>query len=231
MPAVSETFVTDGRASRAHRTRDAVVDALLELIDGGNLRPTAKEVAEAAGVSLRSVYVHFDDVEALFLTASARHHERIQALPGLQRPLDRSAPLAARVDQIVTRRRDVHERGAQVRRAALVQEPFSPALRRALDYGRAAARAETEAVFAPELAAVTESERPRLRAALDTTLGGAMWDQLRAHQGFSADEAAALVRDMLTTVLAGWGATTGAPSAEPGPDQQQPPHPPTAGSG
>jgi AcrR family transcriptional regulator len=67
--------VADGRATRAERTRIAVVDALLSLNEQGNLRPTAREIAAEAGVSLRSIYVHFDDVEALFIAAAIRHAE------------------------------------------------------------------------------------------------------------------------------------------------------------
>ena len=58
----------DGRAARALRTRNRVVDALLDLIDEGDLRPPAADVARRAGVSLRSVYQHFDDLETLFRT-------------------------------------------------------------------------------------------------------------------------------------------------------------------
>ena len=241
MPAVSETVVTDGRGNRATRTRQAVVDALLALIDGGNLRPTAREVAERAGVSLRSVYVHFDDVEALFVAASARHYERIQTLPSLQVPIDPTAGRSERIAQIVERRRDVFERGGQVRRAALLQEPFSPALRRALEFGRRASRGETEATFAAELDAVGDAERPRLRAAIETALSGSTWDALRAHHGFEIEEAAALVRDMVSAVLAAWTTTSTAPPATTAPaaapaagDTTTPsggPGPPTAGSG
>ena len=54
----------------AARTRTAVVDALLTLNARGHLRPTARDIAAEAGVSLRSVYVHFDDLEALFVESS-----------------------------------------------------------------------------------------------------------------------------------------------------------------
>src|SRR5437667_3708433 len=70
----------DGRAARATRTRDAVVDAFLALIDGGNLRPTARQVSERAGVSLRSVFQHFDDLEALFAAAADMQIERLTPL-------------------------------------------------------------------------------------------------------------------------------------------------------
>src|SRR4051794_7539538 len=71
---------SDGRTARSQRTRDSVVEALLDLLNAGNPRPTAREIAEQAGVSLRSVYVHFDDLEDLFLAATGRHLERILPL-------------------------------------------------------------------------------------------------------------------------------------------------------
>jgi AcrR family transcriptional regulator len=199
-------------------------------------------VAERAGVSLRSVYVHFDDVEALFVAASARHYERLQTLPSLQVPIDPTAARSERIARIVERRRDVFEHGGQVRRAALVQEPFSPALQRALDFGRRASRSETEAMFAPELDAVCEAERPRLRAAIETALSGFTWDALRTHHGFAIDEAAALVRDMVSAALDAWttpaAPPTGAPAAPGAPGAagntitpSVGPGPSTAGSG
>src|SRR3989304_5263636 len=60
----------DGRSARAARTRDAVVEALLTLIEEGDLRPTAQRVAEHARVSLRSVFQHFRDLESLFAAAA-----------------------------------------------------------------------------------------------------------------------------------------------------------------
>jgi AcrR family transcriptional regulator len=208
LPAVSETVVTDGRAGRAARTRKAVVDALLALIDAGNLRPTAREVADAAGVSLRSVYVHFEDVESLFLAASARHYERIQALVT---PWDPDAPLDERVDALVARRTRIYKEGAQVRRAALLQAPSSPALRNALERGRRAARAELEAVFAAELGRVAEAERVRLLAALEVVAGAGTHENLTTHPGLDgADEGVAgLMRDLVHATLTAWGVGRG----------------------
>ena len=55
----------DGRTVRAERTRQALVDALLSLLDEGQLQPTAERIAVRAGVSERSVFQHFPDREAL----------------------------------------------------------------------------------------------------------------------------------------------------------------------
>jgi TetR/AcrR family transcriptional regulator, regulator of autoinduction and epiphytic fitness len=198
---VSETVVTDGRASRSARTRAAVVEALLALIEGGNLRPTARQIADEAGVSLRSVYVHFDDVESLFIAAAGRHHERLEAL---RTPCQTTGPLGERITSLTERRRTMYEEGAQVRRAAVLQEPFSPALSRVFDLGRAAMRAEVEIVFAAELDELPEDERPQLAAALEVAISSGTWDSLRTRHDLPPDEAAALVQNMLRAVLAGW---------------------------
>jgi TetR/AcrR family transcriptional regulator of autoinduction and epiphytic fitness len=199
--------VADGRATRAERTRMAVVDALLSLNEQGNLRPTAREIAAEAGVSLRSIYVHFDDVEALFIAAAIRHGERLQSL---SRPLVTEGPLEARTDALLAHRRTIYEAGAGVRRAALLQEPFSPALRRALEVGRASGRAEVDQVFAPEISAAGEHGHG-LRQALALVTGATTWDVLRRYQGMSAAGAEAQMRTMVFALLEDWTAASTRP--------------------
>ena len=46
--------------------RAAIADALLSLLEEGELQPTATRIAERAGISLRLIYHHFGDLEALF---------------------------------------------------------------------------------------------------------------------------------------------------------------------
>ncbi|MGH9192217.1 MAG: TetR/AcrR family transcriptional regulator [Acidimicrobiales bacterium] len=211
---MAETTVTptesaggDGRASRAARTRNAVVDALLALNEKGNLRPTAREIAAEAGVSLRSIYVHFDDVESLLVAAAVRHGEY---LISLARPVPTEGSIDRRVAALVANRRTLYEAGSGVRRAALVQEPFSPALQRALEAGRKAARAEIDNVFAAEFAAAG-AHAGRLRQALALAIGSTSWDVMRRYQRMSADEAEEQLRTMVLALLEGWG---GASEAE-----------------
>ena len=70
----------DGRLARSARTRHAVVDALLDLLGEGDLRPTAARIAERAGVSLRLVFHHFDDVDAIYNELADRQAERVKPL-------------------------------------------------------------------------------------------------------------------------------------------------------
>jgi AcrR family transcriptional regulator len=190
----------DGRLSRAARTRTAVVDALLTLNAQGQLRPTARDIAAEAGVSLRSVYVHFDDLEALFVESSRRHTELLASvLP----PLLDEGTFAERLDAFLGRRVTIHEFAPGVRRAALLQEPFSPAIQQTMGQGRQALRAEVGCAFAPELAAVDGDELPLLRA-LDVATNAMTWESLRTFARLPVDEATAQVRAMVVAFVRAW---------------------------
>src|SRR5438034_7102235 len=111
----SVTSVTDGRTARAQRTRDAVVDSLLELVREGELRPTAPRIAERAGVSLRSVFQHFSDLEALYAVAAER---QLVMIAGLVRRLSPTGPLDDRLEAFVGQRSRVLEALTSVQRAS-----------------------------------------------------------------------------------------------------------------
>lgn len=183
---MTERGTVDGRVARAQRTRDAVVDALLDLNQEGSLRPTAREIADRAGVSLRSVYVHFDDLEDLFCAAGQRHYEHVRARSG---PLPVGGARDIRIEALVDQRARIMEAGIGVYRAAVLQEPFSPTMAKNMAIGRKLARAELESVFTPELAPLPEPERRQLLDALEITTNAATWTALRTHRRLSEDEA------------------------------------------
>lgn len=193
------------RTPRATRTREAVVDALLTLIDEGNLRPTAREIAAKAEVSLRSVYVHFDDVADLFHAAARRHFENLEPVIG-QRLCDDNAPFQERIDAFVERRARIYEASTNIRRAAALQEPFSPAIRDILDGARRFGRAEIDHVFAAELSRPNTAHGARQRSGLEVVAGVEAWDVLRRRQGLSEDQARDVVRGLVLTVLTGTAA-------------------------
>jgi AcrR family transcriptional regulator len=193
-----ETATVDGRSARAARTRDAVVESLLSLLNDGDLRPTARQVAERAGVSLRSVYVHFDDLEDLFTAAAHRffeqHRELVKILPT-------EGPLDDRLSAFVEQRVRMHEAAGPIRRAAVLQEPFSPTLAEVLAIGRQLSRGEIKQVFSIEIAAREKSARRSFVTELDVVAGGSTWESLRAHQGLSAADATVVLSSMLRAIL------------------------------
>jgi len=184
----------DGRRARRNRSRDLAVDALLDLLGEGVVRPTAQQVAERSGVSLRSIFRIFDDVESLHAAACARQVTRVRHL-FVDVPAE--GTLDNRIDQVVTINGRLYESIAPVRRAALRTAAESAAVQETLARARGWVRAEAERVFAEELAA---SSRDTV-SALELALSFEAWDQLRSAQGLSAARTSATVTRMLHAIL------------------------------
>ncbi len=189
---------TDGRTARSARTRDAVVESFLALIDEGHLRPTAKQVSERAGVSLRSVFQHFADLESLFAAAADRQVERLQAL-AVRIPAD--APFEERLRLFIDARARLLERITPVRRAALLHEPFSAEIARRLKWARELKRDEDEHVFALELRDLPASERREVLQALNAATAWACWETLRAHHTLSENDAKKVIGRTIRALL------------------------------
>lgn len=188
----------DGRLARGERARTAICDAMLDLIEQGDLRPTAPRIAERAGVSLRTVFQHFRDLEALFAAVSDRHAARLR--PVLQ-PVRRDGSLAERIDAFVRQRARFLEALTPVRRSALLMEPFSPEIARRLGQVRKLGRVEIERVFALELQGRTPADRRELLAALTAASCWSTWESLRRHQGLSLQAARKVLARTLDALL------------------------------
>ena len=188
----------DGRTARALRTREAIVEASIALVDEGDLRPTAPRIAERAKVSVRSVFQHFDDLEGLYAAVGDRIVER---LSHVLMTVDGSLPIAERIEEVVRQRVILLEAITPVRRAATVHAPFSAEVRQRLQKGHDFMRAEVERVFEPELSGQDAEDRADLLDALDTALSWASWDNLRSLNGRSADEAQVILVRMVTAIV------------------------------
>jgi TetR/AcrR family transcriptional regulator of autoinduction and epiphytic fitness len=190
----------DGRTARAERTRDAVVDALLALIGEGDLRPTGARIAERAGVSLRSVFQHFEDLESLLAAAVARQVGRISELFG---PLPTDGPLGERARALVDQRATLYEFITPTRRAAVLREPFSPTLSRGHDLLLRSSAAQLDRVFDAELSALAPSERREVAAALAAVTAWETWENLRARQHLAVPAANRVMSRTVIALLSG----------------------------
>jgi TetR/AcrR family transcriptional regulator, regulator of autoinduction and epiphytic fitness len=178
----------DGRTVRAERTRQALVDALLGLLDQGQPRPTAAEIAARAGVSERSVFQHFPDREALLEAVAREQYQRV--VPTLV-PVDSSLPLPERIEQFVAQRSRLYERIGGVRRAGLLIEHESTSVAGWIATARQQKAAEVERVFRRELDDTPPDEREPLRTALVMVCSWTAWDSWRTHQKLSVARARA----------------------------------------
>jgi AcrR family transcriptional regulator len=196
-PNAPDGTTLDGRNARADRTHRALTDAMLELLDEGDLKPTAERIAGRAGVSERTLFQHFPDREALFQGAALAQAERIAPLV---EPLPAtSAPVEERVRAFVAQRARLLERVTPVRRAALLMEPTSETIAGWLAAVRQGAAAEVEEVFTPELEG--REDRAELLASLVAAAAWPTWESLRAHQGLSPERAEAALSRTISALL------------------------------
>lgn len=197
-PVAAPAPPTDGRTARAQRTRASIVDALLSLLEEGDLNPPASRIAERAGISLRLIYHHFGDLESLFRAVSAREAERLSVFA---EPIDADLPLPERIDLLVAQRVALLETVTPVRRAALLQEPFSEELRAARDAFHEIGCDQVRYLFAGELAALPGERRAPVTDAIATALLWGFWNDLRT-MGRSPTEGGAALRELVRALLA-----------------------------
>jgi AcrR family transcriptional regulator len=188
------TSGVDGRVLRGARTKGRIVQALLDLVTDGVANPTAAAIAERAGVSVRSVFQHFDDLESLYADLAAEQSVRVAPL---LESLERPESLDERIDALVAQRRELFEVISPVRHAIGGRASESPALRRRLDEIATALRRQVAQQFDTELAALDPTVASTLLDVVDTVSSFEVWDRFRTVQRLAPSDAA----DAMATAL------------------------------
>ena len=186
--------LSDGRRERSRSSRSRIASAMLELVAKGEVAPSAAQVAEVAGVGLRSVFRHFKDMDALYREMSEEIEARV--LPILLRPPE-GTTWQQRLTDLAERRARIFEAIMPFRISANIRRFESPYLMQ--DYRRLLRlEAETLEAHLPEhVRADTLGAR-----GLNVILSFNTWRLLRHDQGLTVEEAKAVVRRMLDDALA-----------------------------
>ena len=190
----------DGRAARSYRARLALADALLDLLNEGVGRPTAAQIAERAGVSLRLVFHHFDDLEAIYASAGDLQIERVRTLT---KPVDPALPFEERVATFLKIRARVFEYVSPVRRASMRLETSSAEISRRMRVAHQLAREHTLHAFAGEIASAPAGQRAEVAAALDSVTSWETWEFLRSRSELSVKQASRVVERMVRALVTG----------------------------
>ncbi len=186
----------DGRALRSVRSRRAVVEAFIDLVNEGEVHPTAQQVADRSGVSPSTIFRLFEDLEGMYAEALSVQTERVS---DLLEPIPGTGTVEHRVALLVRSRARLYERVAPLLRFQTRSIATSP--------GARSNRAAVNSFFRAELAELFASEFDQLPPdaldAVDTLTSWEMWERLRTVQGFSArraqDAICGWVRSMLGT--------------------------------
>jgi AcrR family transcriptional regulator len=190
-----------GRALRSdsRRNRDAVVDALLGLYRDGNLEPSSTQIAERAGLSPRSLFRYFDDVDDLCRAAIARQLDRVSPLTVLEVP--DGAALIDRVNAFVRHRVRFHEAVGAVGVVTRLRAPFQPLIAEQLARGRTHLRRQVGHLFATELEAMRPADAAAVVAAIDVLCSFEAYQLLRHDQQQSQARAATTLAAGVTRLL------------------------------
>ncbi len=187
----------DRRTARGERTRIRIVDAAIELVQGGNPRPTGRQIAEQAGVSVRLLFYHFHHVEVVLKNAAARHFLRHRRFIAFVPP---NGPVTVRIQATCRQRRQLYEAIAPMLRMAYARALRSEGVDAVLVEKRSLLRQQVVVTLGPEISA-RGADAPRLLDTLLLASGWQNWDMLRTHGGYSAVAAERLMVRALTDLL------------------------------
>jgi AcrR family transcriptional regulator len=193
MTAPSPARHPDGRKQRSERSRLAIVDAMLDLITGGKMEPSAAEIAERAGVSARTVFRHFEEMDSLYSEMTERMEAEI--LPIVQQPFTADG-WRAQLDELLGRRAMIYERIMPLKIAASIRRFGSDYLM--LNYQRFL---HLERIGLENVLPEKARKDIALMSAVEMCAGFQTWRRLRQDQNLTTDQASDVVRLTISKLL------------------------------
>jgi AcrR family transcriptional regulator len=188
----------DGRRQRSERTRQLIIEAYLELLGKGVRTPTASQIAEQAGYSVRSIFERFADLRALSL-ATADHAIVVGQTESEARDVDGDRP--TRIKSHVRTRALACEKWLPLWRALLETQDQLAELKTRVMLVRQANLERLRLMYGPELAILPDAERQQLLLALGAFTSFESWDQLRNSYNLTTEKAQDVWRAAIDRML------------------------------
>ena len=192
MSAVAQ--LSDGRRLRSERSRQAMINAALILIEEGNFAPTAKQISARAGVGIRSFFRQFEDMDQFF--AAVDEHTVGSFWESFLHEGDREGALTERLDSIVATYAKAFEEHRSLLLATKSLRWSSRVLKENYERYQQISRANKER-WLPEISQLPSDERELA----DAYLSFEIWHRLRDIQGLSCGAAQTVVLKALTRLL------------------------------
>ncbi|UGT44988.1 TetR/AcrR family transcriptional regulator [Nocardia yamanashiensis] len=194
--------MTDGDQGRTRRrrnpeqTRKAIIAGLLAAVHDGDFDPTTKTIAERAGVSERSIFVHFPTRNDLLVAAVEVQSDAVEAAIA---QVDPAAPLPERITAVVRQSERIFALQREPRLIGLLESPGVPGLDARMRLTDKRIREGLARTFAPELAAATGREE--LLDLIDATAGWAYRHHLMDRRRLSERAASKAISRTLRALL------------------------------
>lgn len=188
----------DGRRLRSERTRQLIIEAFLELLTLIGRTPTASQIAERAGYSVRSIFERFSDLGALSL-ATADHAIAVGQSEAMARDVDGDRP--TRIRSHVRTRALACEKWLPLWHAMLETQDEVAELKTRIIQVRLANLERLKLMYEPELATLPEAEREQLLFAMGALTSIESWNQMRDIYGLSMESAQGVWRAAIDRLL------------------------------
>ncbi|MCE2855740.1 MAG: TetR/AcrR family transcriptional regulator [Ilumatobacteraceae bacterium] len=189
----------DGRHRRAQASREAIVEALVGLYAEGSADPSAAQIAQRAGVSERSLFRHFDDINDLCHTAFEVQWARLADRSTVSMPMATST--RERVETLVTRRVQLYLDMLNVMRITRMHAVRNTTVASHIRSSRKELRRQHERLFNQELDAMSTEAAHAAKVAIEALLSFEHIEQLRLDQGLSPSRIEVILTSALLHVL------------------------------
>jgi len=188
----------DGRRQRSERTRQAIMDAYIALLRERPQIPTAAQIAVRAGVSTRSIFERFDDLQTLSL-ATVDYAFAIGESQVVARNVDGDRQTRLR-SHVETRARTC-EQWLPLWRVVVNNASRLDELDVRIRIVREVVSRRIELMYAPELGSVDADKRRDLLVALEILTDFESWGRMREVNGLSFEEACRVWVDTIDRLL------------------------------
>jgi len=179
----------DGRRQRSERTKQTIVEAYLALLRESRQIPTAAQIAERAGFSVRSIFERFPDLLSLRIAAT----DHAFALGNAQAvPREADGDRQTRLRSQVETRAHTCERWLPLWRALNANQGDSSELKRRIRIARELIMKRLELMYRPELSTLGEIDGKRTLIALEALTDFESWARMRELYALSFEQACAL---------------------------------------
>ena len=189
--AAAQPSPIDGRRLRSARTRQLIMEAYLALLNESPKlpMPTAVQIAERAGYSVRSIFERFPDLNALRVATADYSLAQAAALAPPRRV---DGNRQTRIRSHVETRAGTCERQVALWRALLFSVDETDELKERVRIGRERTIERFEIMYRPELSTVAGTERRYLLIALEALTDFESWARMREFFELSFDDACAV---------------------------------------
>lgn len=189
----------DGRSLRRERNRQEIVGALFDLIESGETEISAALIAQKAGLSERSIFRYFEDVDDLYRSVcdlSIAKEIEIASIDDQGK-----GSLDSRIENFVNQRVRMYTMNEKIAPAARAFAFKNSVIKNQLIVGRKFLRNQIKAQFSAELSHFDKTQQQVAVATIDALTTFESYDMLRSDQKMSVQTIKSILTESIRKAL------------------------------